>query len=229
MTNVHEELAHCDVCSMRSRCLLSKVSSEVKALMLPHVVERSVQIGEDIEAQGEHSAHLGVVKLGLFKSERTASPGNRAAVCVVGRGRLIGYANLFKQASAMTQTAMTPARVCLIPIHVVYDHAFRERQFRQSLYQAVGSHIENVADWAALIRESNISKRLMAAFDLMAREEGSRSLRIPSHVELGELVMARRESVARHITLLQREGQLVKLDRWRAILRPTPEELGMCR
>jgi CRP-like cAMP-binding protein len=205
---------------------MSKVSPSVAEILQQHVVEKSVAAGVSIEKQGDQPSVLTLIKFGLFKCERINASGDRAAVCVMGRGRIAGYTGLFKQPAIMSLTALGPARVCEIPISVVYDKAFVERDFRQYIYRMVGAHMENVAEWAGLVRESNISKRLLAAFDLLAQEEGSRTIRIPSHVELGSLVVARRESVARHIAALLRDGKLVKLDRWRAILRPTTEELG---
>ncbi|WP_374408073.1 Crp/Fnr family transcriptional regulator [Hydrogenophaga sp.] len=204
---------------------MSKVPLKVADALQTHCVERSVRVGGSIEVQGERSDVLRVIKVGMFKCERVNATGERAAVCLVGRGRVVGYANLFKQSPIMTMTAMLPSRVCEIPIAVIYDRAFIDRAFRQYMYRCVGEGIENVADWACLVRESNISKRLLAAFELMTQEEGSRVFRIPGHAELGALVVARRESVARHIGMLLREGKLLKLDRWRAIFKPTPEEL----
>ena len=98
----------------------------------------------------------------------------------MGCGRISGYTNQFKQPSLGSVTAMTPARVCQIPISAVYDHAFVEREFRQYVYQAVGSHFQRLAEWAVLIRESNIPKSLMTAFELLAAEDGRRLCRIPS-------------------------------------------------
>lgn len=185
------------------------------------IVELPVPVGGCVETQGQTAAHLTLIKLGYFKAERRGSSGDRAAVCVLGRGRIGGYAGLFKQPSVMSLTALTPSRVCQLPISAVYDHAFVERDFRQYLYTAIGQHIENMADWCSLVRESNISKRLMLAFELLAQEEGSRTIRIPNHQILGELVVARRESVARHIGQLFHAGRIIKLDRWRVVLNPT--------
>lgn len=204
---------------------MSKVSPTVFDVLKQHVVERPIRAGESIETQGERPSFLIMVKFGLFKSERINAWCEQSAIGVLGRGRILGYSNLFRQPAIMSVTAMTPARVCQVPIAVVFDHAFVDREFRHCMYDSVRAHIENVAEWAGLIRESNISKRLLAALDLIAEEEGSRTLRIPGHSELGLLVVARRESVARHISVLLKEQKLLKLDRWRAILRPTAEEL----
>lgn len=199
---------------------MARVSPGVADVLQLHIVEVPVAVGGCIEHQGVASTHLTLVKLGYFKAERSGVGGDSAAVCVVGRGRIGGYAGLFKQPSVMSLTALTPSRVCQLPIAVVYDHAFVEREFRQYLYASIGQHMENMADWCSLVRESNISKRLMLAFELLAQEEGSRTIRIPSHQILGELVVARRESVARHIGQLFQAGRITKLDRWRVVLNP---------
>jgi CRP/FNR family cyclic AMP-dependent transcriptional regulator len=204
---------------------MARVSPGVANVLQPHIVELPVPVGGSIEIQGVVTTHLTLIKLGYFKAERRGAGRNRATVCVVGRGRIGGYAGLFKQPSVLSLTALTPSRVCQLPITVVYDHAFVEREFRQYLYAAIGQHIENMADWCSLVRESNISKRLMLAFELLAQEEGSRTIRIPSHQILGELVVARRESVARHIRQLFQAGRISKLDRWRVVLSP-PDAAG---
>lgn len=209
---------------------MSRVSPMVADVLKQHVVERAIRTGESIETQGERPDFLVMIKFGLFKGERVSAWGGRAAICVLGRGRILGYYNLFKQSAVMSVTALGPARICQVPISVVFDHAFVEREFRQFVYRSVGAHMENVVEWASLVRESNISKRLLAALDLIAEEEGSRTFRIPGHAELGLLVVARRESVARHVSELIKAQKLLKLDRWRAILRPTAEErLGVER
>jgi CRP-like cAMP-binding protein len=201
---------------------MARVSPAAAERLQGFIVEVPVPVGGCMEMQGQTATHLTLIKLGYFKAERRGAGGERAAVCVLGRGRIGGYAGLFKQPSAMSLTALTPSRVCQVSMAAVYDHAFVERDFRQYLYAAIGQHIENMADWCSLVRESNISKRLMLAFELLAREEGSRALRIPSHQILGELVVARRESVARHIGQLFQTGRILKLDRWRVVLNPPP-------
>jgi CRP-like cAMP-binding protein len=219
--------ARCDICSTRSRCLLSQAGQDVRERIAPHIVERSVRIGSSIEAQGEGGDHLGVIKLGLFKGERVNDQHERTPVCLLGRGRIFGFGNLFKQPATLTLTAVMPARLCQIPIAILYDRAFVDRGFRQYIYQSIGRYIDTLADWSRLPREGGISGQLLQALRLIAAEEGSRSFRIPSHIELGLLLGARRESVARHIGLLIQTRQLVKLDRWHGILDPTPEELAL--
>lgn len=218
--------ARCDLCSTRYRCLLSQAPQEVRERLVPHIVERSIRIGSSIELQGAQSEHLGIIKLGLFKGERLNSPSEGTPVCLLGRGRFVGFASLFKQPATLTLKAVVPARLCQIPIAVLYDSAFVDRTFRQHLYQGVGRYIDTLAEWSRLPREGGISEKLLLALRMIAAEEGSRSFRIPSHSELGLLLGARRESVARHLGYLIERRKIVKIDRWHGILEPTDEELA---
>lgn len=218
--------ARCDLCSTRYRCLLSQAPQEVRERIAPHIIERPIRIGASIEIQGAQSEHLGIIKLGLFKGERASTLGEGTPVCLLGRGRFAGFSSLFKQPATLTLKAVLPARLCQIPIAILYDSAFVDRGFRQYVYQAVGRYIDTLAEWSRLPREGGISEKLLLALRMIAAEEGSRSFRIPSHSELGLLLGARRESVARHLGYLIERRQIIKIDRWHGILDPTAEELA---
>ena len=207
----------CDSCSTRSQCLIYNMAAANRAAIHPFIVEQSVKVGQQIDVQGSQSQTLKVIKVGLFKGERSGTDNSDESdtpVCLFGKGRIAGFSSLYKQPAPLSMTAITPARVCEVPISIAYDMAFPDRGFRQFLYGAVARYIATLADWSRVTREIGLSRQLYLTLQLIADEEGSASFRIPSHIELAKLLGARRESIARHINQLITKGYFIKSDRW---------------
>jgi CRP-like cAMP-binding protein len=186
--------------------------------MRPCIQERTVAVGELVQRQGSAGSAVMVVKVGLFKGLRAAPGQEHKAIAILGKGRLLGFNNLYRQPAPLTLAAMTPARVCEAEIDSVHALAMVHQQFRQRVYQAVGSHIDCVADWSRILREDSYLLKLCQALHLIANEEGCTAFRIPSHIELANVLGSRRETIARHIGLLIDRGMFRKVDRWHGML-----------
>ncbi|WP_291145763.1 Crp/Fnr family transcriptional regulator [Hydrogenophaga sp.] len=194
--------------------------------MQPQIVERVIPVGREIETQGARPDTVRIVKLGLFKGTRLTARGERRAVCLQGKGRIVGLSGLYRQPASLSVVAITPARVCEVPIDVIDDLGATDRNFRRCLYKALARYIDNLADWSRILREEGIATQLCQALHLISLEEGHKAFRIPSHVELGRVLGARRETVARHIGALIERGHFTKIDRWHGML--TTASDGTC-
>lgn len=206
--------SRCDLCSTRQRCIVSSLPAERIGALQGQIVERAVLMGGQIEEQDLRSLSLKVVKLGLFKGLRRSAGGEQLPVCLQGKGHVAGLNNLYRQPAALTLVAITPARVCEIPVRLVDEIAMSERDFRRSLFQALARYVDNLADWSRVLRGGSLTEQLDEALRLIAHEEGRAAFRIPSHSELARILGTRRETIARHIGLLIEAGRFVKTDRW---------------
>ncbi len=205
----------CDLCSTRQRCIVSGLPAERVGAFQGQIVERAVSLGGQIEEQGLRSLSLKVIKLGLFKGlRRSAGSGEQLPVCLQGKGHVAGLNNLYRQPAALTLVAITPARVCEIPVRLADEIAMAERDFRRCLFQALARYVDNLADWSRVLRGGGVTAQLGEALRLIAHEEGHASFRIPSHTELARILGTRRETIARHIGLLIEDQRFVKTDRW---------------
>lgn len=204
----------CELCSTRQRCIVSSLAGERAGALQGHIVEHAVPQGGQIDEQGLRSLNLKVIKLGLFKGLRRSAAGERQPVCLQGKGQVAGLNNLYRQPAPLSLVAITPARVCEIPVRLVDDLAMVDRDFRRCLFQALGRYVDNLADWSRVRRGGSVTAQLGEALRLIAQEEGRAAFRIPSHTELARILGTRRETIARHIGLLIEGGQFVKIDRW---------------
>lgn len=208
----------CEHCSTRARCVFFALPPQHAQLLKSHIRERVVTVGETLECQGDHGQTVMVIKLGLVKGMRGSSGKDNKAIAILGKGRLLGFNNLFRQVSPLTLTAITPTRVCEVDVSAVYSLAMSHQAFRRDVYKAVGSYFDCVADWSRILREDSYLLKLCHALQLIATEEGSNAFRIPSHSELAGVLGSRRETIARHIGALIHRGMFQKVDRWHGML-----------
>lgn len=175
-------------------------------------------VGERLERQGDHGNSVMVIKVGLVKGLRGTPGKDNKAIAIMGKGRLLGFNNLFRHVSPLTLIAITPTCACEVDVSAVFELAMPHQAFRQEVYKAVGSYFDCVADWSRILREDSYLLKLCQALQLIAQEEGSNAFRIPSHIELASVLGSRRETIARHIGALIEKGMFRKVDRWHGVL-----------
>lgn len=212
----------CAQCSTRGRCLFARLPKEGHEDFWRHVRERTVAQGHWLERQGTTAPTLAVVKVGILQGVRQGPGGERKPIFLMGKGRLVGFTQPFGQAALYDLEAVTSTRICEVDIEAVRTLALRHEPFQQGLYQHIADFLGAMADWSHLLRQESFIARLCGALQMIAREEGSRSFRIPGHAVLAELLGARRETVVRHIALLIEQGRFTKIDRWHGVL-TTPD------
>jgi CRP/FNR family transcriptional regulator len=209
----------CDQCSTRGRCLFAETRSAQNDYFRSLVRERSVSVGETVEAQGSDGHALSVVKVGLLKGIRTIPGGDDGkSIMLMGKGRLVGFTQPFGQSAMLSMVAITPTRLCQVNVQDVKDIAMPNASFQQAIYRTSAAFLSCMADWSRLLREDSYLQKVSIALQLIAVEEGSQAFRIPSHRELANVLGTRRETIARHISILIEKGMLRKIDRWHVML-----------
>ena len=68
------------------------------------------------------------------------------------------------------------------------------------------------------MRLRGLPRQLAASMLLLAQQQGTRTVLLPSQVALAALLSTSRESVARTLARLELDGHLRRIDRWHAEL-----------
>ncbi len=211
----------CEQCSTRERCLFAVLPSPQHEHFRLLVRERTVAVGEEVEAQGVHAQTVGVVKVGLLKGLRSRPGDDGKTILLMGKGRLVGFTQPFGQPAVLSLVTITPTRICEVDVQAVRDIAMPSAHFQQATYRTIAEFLACMADWSRLLREDSFLTKVYCALQLIAAEERSPSFRIPSHTELANVLGARRETIARHIAILIDKGLFQKVDRWHGSLTST--------
>lgn len=210
----------CQICAARTRCVVGQLPRSQQALLDPLIHERSYRKGEVLQHEGVVPLAVHAIKLGTVMVSRHGPDGQPYPVAVLGRGHLLGLWGLLDGLTQTGAQALTAARVCELPTSALRNALGSDQALcvvlRQPLLQAFAA----LADWAQVTRQRTLQRQLMAALLLLAQEQGSRTVTLPSQTALAALLCTSRETVARALRLLEDNGHLQRIDRWHAELGP---------
>lgn len=208
----------CEHCSTYARCVFAALTLQEREQIWSFARERSVAVGEPLEAQGVRSQTLGVVKVGLLKGMRRGPGDVDRPILLMGKGRLVGSTELSGQSATLSLVSITPTRICEVDLQAVRNIALQSPSFQNAIDRTLAAFMGCMADWSHVMRQESYLTKVCAALHLIAVEEGNPSFRIPSHSELADVLGTRRETIARQITLLVKKGLLSKMDRRHGLL-----------
>ena len=93
--------------------------------------------------------------------------------------------------------------------------------FDEAMIAELDDAFARLADWSQVMRLRGLPRQLMATLMLLADEQGTRTVHLPSQVALAALLSTSRETVARTLRQLEDDGHLRRVDRWHGELTGT--------
>jgi CRP/FNR family transcriptional regulator, cyclic AMP receptor protein len=203
----------CQNCATRSVCVLSQSGAVTASLLAQAIQEKGFRKSEVIQIQGEASRTIAVVKLGTVLGTRQGSEGTEVPVALFGRGRVLGGYAMLGQCNPLGVQALSAGRLCSVEIAELYRMGATDRNFLDGVYANINECVGHLADWTAIMHVKGIHRQLLLALRLIAQEQGSRSIRLPSQVALAALLSTTRESIARALLLLEQKEEIIRVDR----------------
>jgi CRP/FNR family transcriptional regulator, cyclic AMP receptor protein len=187
----------------------------------PMIREVSFRKGDVLQTEGGQVTGVRTIKLGTVMLTRSGPDGLSRPVAMVGQGHLLDLLPLLGQQTRLGVRALSAGRTCELPARALTDILVSHDP---ALLGALCNHmcqtLERLADWGHVMRLRGLSRQLVATLLLLAQEQGTRTVRLPSHIALAELLRTTRESVARTLGHLEDGGLLQRIDRWHVTLDP---------
>lgn len=209
-----DQLARCQQCATRSLCLMGWIRPSHAQLLASAIAEQPIQKGEILQRQGDVAATIAIIKLGTVVGSRRGTDGSERPVALFSRGQLMGAYGLLGQRCQLSARALSPGRVCEVSIADLYRLGVMDRQFLGCVYSMISAAFGVLADWAQVVRVKGVQWQVLLALHLLAREHGNPVIRLPSHVALAELLSTTRETIARSLQQLEKQGLIHRIDRW---------------
>ncbi|WP_198970852.1 Crp/Fnr family transcriptional regulator [Xylophilus sp. ASV27] len=178
------------------------------------IQERPFHRSQVLQEQGQIATSLRIVKTGSTLMLRHSTDGRARGVGLAGRGYTFGKFALVDQPDALTCVGASSGRLCEIEFAAARSLGLLNRRVWWNLVHAHIREFGLLADWAQAMRVGGAPAQLWAALQLMATEQGSRCVRLPTQTVLAELLGTTRETVARSLRVLEQTQQLVRRDRW---------------
>ncbi|GAB3363447.1 MULTISPECIES: Crp/Fnr family transcriptional regulator [Giesbergeria] len=211
--------ADCARCACQRLCLMGKMAPEVRPHWQSLVTERSFAKGSYLLRQGEALTVFRIVKVGTTMLLRSSEYGIERPVGLCGHGQTLGSTMLLGQPAMLSCIAMSPVRICEVPIAPLLAGGLVNQTFLWELAVAYAQTNAQMADWARLVRIPTVAGQVAAALLQLATLQRSTLVRLPSQSALAALLATTRETIARTLRQLELEDCLVRRDRWHCEIR----------
>jgi CRP-like cAMP-binding protein len=211
----------CQICAARTTCLVGQLPRPQQERLDPLIREHAFRKGETLMTEAAPPDELRTVKLGSVMLTRIGADGCARPVALVGRGHLLGLCGVLGGVTQVGAQAASAGRACALPTDALQYVMKTDPVLQAHLHQHLVQGYASLADWSQVVRVRGLPRQLMAALMLMAREQGSRTVQLPSQVALAAVLSTTRESVARALRQLHDGGYLDRIDRWHGELTGT--------
>lgn len=213
-----DHVQRCQLCAARLTCLIGRLPPAQQERLDPMLRELGFRKGEVLQSEGIAAGVVRTVKLGTVMLTRTGPDGAQHPVAMVGRGHLLGMWGLLGKPTQVGAQALSAGRVCEMPVAALRHTLHQDAALMDILHHHMANAFSLLADWSQVMRLRGLPRQLAASMLLLAQQQGTRTVLLPSQVALAALLSTSRESVARTLARLELDGHVRRIDRWHAEL-----------
>ncbi|HYD77406.1 Crp/Fnr family transcriptional regulator [Ramlibacter sp.] len=197
----------------RPACILANQSPEMLRSLQPAIREIRFRKGDVLLEEGQQSDEVKVIKVGSVFGYRCGLDGAARPIGIAGRGASFGMFSFFGQPNQVTGIAASAGRACVIPVVALRarakESALLAEQIAASMVRGCGS----IAAWSECMRVQGITNQLAYAVLLLSQAQRSTVVELPTHSALAALLGTTRETIARALGTLEREGVIIRFER----------------
>ena len=216
-----DSIQRCQLCAARLTCLVGLLPRAQQDKLDPMLRELGFRKGDVLQTEGTTPTVVRTIKLGTVMLTRCGPDGAHHPVALAGRGHLLGMWGLLDKPTQVGAQALSAGRVCELPVAALRHTLHQDAALLAALHHQMAHAFGRLADWSQVMRLRGLPRQLMATLMLLANEQGTRTVHLPSQVAMAALLSTSRESVARALRQLEDHGHLHRVDRWHGELTGT--------
>lgn len=205
----------CRHCAIHDSCTLGRLARLDPDLVESQLRERIFHRDDVLLNEGKIASFVRVVKMGTVFCYRRGLDGRSRPIGVVGPGHALGVLGTFNMPSQATCVALSKVRVCELPVATLHDHDTCGSRLMAHIAQAVVESVAVISTWSEAMRVPGVVGQLAYVAVLLADANRATTVELPSHSALAELLGTRRETIARALRTLEREGCIRRFERKR--------------
>lgn len=215
--------------------LFADLTEEDFGLIHAPIDDLEFNAGSSLQCMGDPATSLMTLRVGMVKLVRNMADGRQRIVRVLRPGDVLGLEALFSATYECEAVALTPVKVCRLPVEVIHRLNSETPRLHQRLMGKWHQSLKEADDWLADLNFGNARQRLaglvlkmqahaVAAPSLpgMAAEPGVVTLF--SREDMGAMLDLKLETVSRTLSAFVREGLLAPMDRQGRVYRVLDED-----
>jgi CRP-like cAMP-binding protein len=215
----------CRHCGIRDMVLFADLREEDFNLIHAPIDDLEIAAQQPLVRMGETATSLYTLRAGMVKLVRNTVDGRQRIVRVLRSGDVVGLEALMGPTYDSDAIALTPIKVCRLPLQVIQRLNNETPRLHQRLLEKWHRSLKEADDWLADLNFGNARQRV-AGLILKMRSSGDASVAtLFSREDMGAMLDLKLETVSRTLNAFVREGLIEPLDKVGRVYRVLDAEL----
>ena len=216
--------ADCRACGIRDMVLFADLHEDDFNLIHAPIDDLELGANQPLVRMGDTATSLYTLRAGMIKLVRNTVDGRQRIVRVLRTGDVVGLEALMGPTYDSDAIALTPIKVCRLPLQVIQRLNRETPRLHQRLLEKWHRSLKEADDWLADLNFGNARQRV-AGMILKMRSSGDAStVSLFSREDMGAMLDLKLETVSRTINAFVREGLIEPLDRMGRVYRVVDAE-----
>jgi CRP/FNR family transcriptional regulator, anaerobic regulatory protein len=205
--------ADCRHCGIRDMVLFADLREEDFALIHAPIDDLEYATGQPLVRMGETATSLYTLRVGVIKLVRNTVDGRQRIVRVLRAGDVVGLEALMGPTYDSDAIALTPIKVCRLPLQVIQRLNRETPRLHQRLLEKWHHSLKEADDWLADLNFGNARQRVAGLILKMRSEHDASVSHLFSREDMGAMLDLKLETVSRTLSAFEREGLIEPLDK----------------
>lgn len=211
--------ADCLTCGIRDMVLFADLKEEDFKHIHSPIDDLEFAPGDSLQHMGEAANSLMTLRVGMVKLVRNMPDGRQRIVRVLRPGDVIGLEALLSATYDAEAVALTPVKVCRLPVKVIERLNRETPRLHMSLMGKWHRSLKEADDWLADLNFGNSRQRLAGLLlkmrpNMAQNPQADGSLvTVFSREDMGAMLDLKLETVSRTLNAFVREGLIAPMDK----------------
>jgi CRP/FNR family transcriptional regulator, anaerobic regulatory protein len=205
--------ADCRSCGIRDMVLFADLREEDFKLIHAPIDDLEYAAGQPLVRMGETATSLYTLRSGVIKLVRNTLDGRQRIVRVLRSGDVVGLEALMGPTYDSDAIALTPIKVCRLPLQVIQRLDRETPRLHQRLLERWHRSLKEADDWLAELNFGNARQRLAGLILKMRAEHEPDVVTLFSREDMGAMLDLQLETVSRTLNAFAREGLIEPMDK----------------